>query len=598
MTEALDADGNVVRAIDFDALRDDLSGDIIDGTRERYQFTWPGKREAKLEARRPTTKTLRPVKEKSVDWDTTENLYIEGDNLEVLKIMRETYAGKVKMIYIDPPYNTGNDFVYDDDYSQDHAEYDAESGDYDGEGGRLVANLESSGRFHSDWCSMMYPRLLLARDMLTTDGAIFISIDDHEQNNLIKICDEIFGRTNFVATIPWRKRTAKSDVPYGVSQDYEWIVVYAKSDQFVASVKGKERKYYESDDFPGQPWRIHDMTTQRTASERPNSFFTMVNPKTGEEYPANPNATWRVTVDTFESYYEQNRIIFPGDYDFLSIKKPVLRYWKIDDMAKAGDSFGRVAVSTKLPDDIGMSQDGTKEITSIFGTKLFNFPKPSSLIEYLINICTAHDDVVMDFFSGSGTTAQAVMQSNEADGGSRKFILCQIPEEIDENSEAGKAGFGNICDIAIRRLELASSSMSNSNDNGFRVLRVDSSNFENALQMPGQTDQGSIFDLVDNLKSNRTARDLLFQVLPKFRIPYSAKIAEARLSGKRCFVVNAGQLVACLDPEVGVDTIEAMAKMRPLYVVMRDASMANDSTFSNFEELFNTYSPDTVRRVI
>lgn len=372
ITEKIDAaTGDVKLAVDFDMLRQELSSEIVEGKDERYQFVWPDKKKAILHANAPINATLRPCEEESEDFANTQNLYIEGDNLDVLKCLKETYLGKIKMIYIDPPYNTGNDFVYNDDFAESVEDYLANSGQYDEQGNRLVANTEANGRFHTDWLNMIYPRLKVARELLTKDGAIFVSIDDNEQKNLKSICDEIFGPNNFVACIPWRKRTAKSDVPFGVSQDFEWILIYAKSTAFIASVEGKERKYYSTPDFPNRPWRVHDLTKQTTASERPKSFFTIVDPRNGNQYPANPNRTWAITEDTFQQYYNDNRIVFPGDYDFLNISKPVLRYWKEDDMKKAGESFGRVAVSTKLPDEIGMSQDGTKEVTNIFYGKFF-----------------------------------------------------------------------------------------------------------------------------------------------------------------------------------------------------------------------------------
>ena len=318
ITETKDENGKPKKAINFEILKQMLSSYVLDGD-EAYEFTWVGKKAAIVEANKPIRKTLRPCKEESVNWDTTENLYIEGDNLEVLKLLQESYLGKVKMIYIDPPYNTGNDFIYNDDFKMTGEEYADESGEIDEEGNRMFKNTDSNGRFHSDWCSMIYSRLLLARNLLKDDGAIFISIDDNEVENLKKICDEVFGGENFVASIPWRKRTAKSDVPFGFSQDYEQIICYAKTNLFCASIEGNGRKYYVSDDYPDRPWRVHDLTKQTTASERPKSFFTIVNPKTGEEYPANPNATWRITVDTFEEYYNNGRIVFPGDYPFLRI---------------------------------------------------------------------------------------------------------------------------------------------------------------------------------------------------------------------------------------------------------------------------------------
>lgn len=461
VTETKDENGNVVRAIDADVLRQEISAAVVEGPQERYQFTWPDKKKSVVLANQPIAKTLRLDREKSVGEDgtpgniDTENIYIEGDNLDALKLLQETYLGKVKMIYIDPPYNTGNDFIYEDDFSQDAEAYLGNSGQFDEEGNRLVQNTESNGRFHTDWLNMIYPRLRFAKDLLSDDGVIFVSIDDNEVENMLKCISEVFGACNFVAQIPWRKRTAKSDVPFGISQDYEYILCFAKSSNFEARIDGKERKYYETPDFVGRPWRVHDLTKQTTASERPNSYFTIVNPKTGAQYPANPNRTWAITEDTFRTYYAENRIVFPGDYSFLNIQKPVLRYWKEDDMKKAGDKFGKVAVSTKLPDNIGMSQDGTKEITSLLGSKVFSFPKPASLIKYLIYTSTEKEDFVLDFFSGSATTAHAAMQLNAEDGGHRKFILVQLPEQTDAKSEAYKAGYKTICDIGEERIRRA-----------------------------------------------------------------------------------------------------------------------------------------------
>jgi adenine-specific DNA-methyltransferase len=362
----------------------------------------------------------------------------------VLKILQESYLGRIKMIYIDPPYNTGHDFVYRDNFTVDRDRELFESGQTDEYSRRLVTNPESSGRYHSDWLSMMYPRLKLARNMLTDDGVIFISIDDNEVHNMRKLCDEIFGEGNFVSQFPWRKRTAKSDVPFGVSQDYEWILCYAKSTDFFACIEGGTRKYYDTEDLPGKLWRVHDLTTQRSAQERPNSNYTMINPKNKKEYPVNPKRVWAVTIDTFEKYYNENRIVFPGDYDFLNISNPVFRYFKDDDMAKAGNMFGFIPVTTKLPDEIGMTQDGTRDLDAVFGQKVFGFPKPISLLKYFLKISIpvknslsiTHFPIILDFFSGSATTAHAVMQLNAEDGGNRKFIMVQLPEVTDEASEA------------------------------------------------------------------------------------------------------------------------------------------------------------------
>lgn len=621
VTEAKDENGEVVRAIDKDVLMQEISCKVVDGNEERYQFTWPDKKKSVLLANAPINKTLRPCREESVDFDNTENLYIEGDNLEVLKLLQETYLGKIKMIYIDPPYNTGNDFVYADDFAQSTDEYLENSGQFDEEGNRMVQNTESNGRFHTDWLNMIYPRLKIAKDLLADTGAIFISIDDNEVENLQKLCDEVFGESNYVATFPWRKRTAKSDVPFGVSQDYEWIICYSKTNAFIASVEGKERKYFISDDYPNKPWRIHDLTKQTTASERPNSYFTIINYKNGDEYPCNPNATWRITKETFDDYYKAGRLVFPGDYPFLNISKPVLRYWKEDDMKKAGDSFGRVAVSTKFPDNIGMSQDGTKEITDLMKSKVFNFPKPSSLIKFLASVHTSSDDYIMDFFSGSATTAHAVMQLNAEDGGHRKFIMVQLPEETDKKSEAYKAGYKNICEIGKERIRRAGQKIRNeqlgiknesdnsslqtpnsSLDTGFRVLKCDSSNMKDVYYNPAEYEPSLFSSLENNIKEDRTPEDLLFQVMLDLGILLSSKIqVRSEKVGMRnysYFDVEDGYLIACFDKNIDEEVITAIAKQKPYYFVMRDSSMANDSVATNFEQIFAAYSPDTVRKVL
>ena len=535
------------------------------------------------------------------DFDS-ENIYIEGDNLDVLKILRETYLGKVKMIYIDPPYNTGNDFIYEDDFSKKTDDYVENSGQTDEEGNRLVQNTESNGRFHTDWLNMIYPRLKIAKDLLTDDGAVFISIDDHERDNLNKICSEIFGTENYVATFPWRKRTAKSDVPFGISQDFEWVICFAKSPSFMASVQGKERNYYETEDFAGKPWRIHDLTKQTTASERPNSFFTMVNPKTGEQYPANPNRTWAITEDTFKKYNAEGRIVFPGDYNFLRISKPALRYWKEDDMKKAGDNFGRVAVSTKFPDEIGMSQDGTKEVTELFNRKLFAFPKPISFIKFFISIQTKNEDIVLDFFSGSATTSHAVMKLNAEDGGHRKYIMIQLPETTKDNSEAHKAGYKTICDIGEERICRAGKKIKEETgadiDYGFRCFKVDSSNMKDVYYKPADMKQDQMDLFADNIKEDRTPEDLLIQVMLDLGVLLSSKIEEAEIAGKKVFSVQDGYLIACFDENVTEEVVTAIAKQHPYYAVFRDSSMADDSVAANFEQIFMTYSPQTVRKVL
>ena len=624
------------RAVNFELLKQMLSPDVVDGD-EAYEFTWVGKKAAIVEANKPIRKTLRPCVAESKDWDNTENLYIEGDNLEVLKLLQESYLGKVKMIYIDPPYNTGNDFIYADDFMRSQEEENEQMGMYDEDENRLFKNTDTNGRFHSDWCSMIYSRLMLARNLLTEDGVIFISIDDNEVDNLKKICDEVFGAVNYVATFPWRKRTAKSDVPFGVSQDYEYILCFAKSSNFVASVDGKERKYYETPDFAGRPWRVHDLTKQTTASERPNSYFTIVNPKNGEEYPANPNATWRITVDTIEDYLAQNRIVFPGDYEFLKISKPVLRYWKEDDMKKAGDKFGKVAVSTKLPDNIGMSQDGTKEITNLLGTKAFSFPKPTVLIKYLISTSTEEGDFILDFFSGSATTAHAVMQLNAEDGGHRKFIMVQLPEKCDEASEAYKAGYKNICEIgkerirragdkikqallndgiAIRKMTeykatqgnlegfsygewmeapeviQAKEKMASSLDVGFRVLKLDDTNMKDVYYAPDDYDQGMLAGLESNIKDDRTDLDLLFGCLIEWGLPLSLPYKSEQIDGCTVHTYNDGDLIACFDANVPESVVKEIAKRKPLRAVFRDSGFASSPEKINVFEIFKLYMPE------
>ena len=423
---------------------------------------------------------------------------------------------------------------------------------------------------------------------MADDGAIFISIDDNEVDNLKKACSEIFGENNHIATFPWRKRTAKSDVPFGVSQDYEWIICYAKSYKFKASVEGKERKYYESDDFPGRPWRIHDLTKQTTASERPKSYFTIVNPKNGKQYPANPNATWRITVDTFDDYYKDNRIIFPGDYSFLNISKPVFRYWKDDDIAKAGEEFGRVAVSTKLPDSVGMSQDGTKEITELFGSKVFSFPKPSSLIQYLINTCTRNDDIILDFFSGSATTAHAVMRLNAEDGGARKFIMVQLPELCSEESEAFKAGYKNICEIGEDRIRISGKRIADENplisqnlDIGFKVFKLDSTNI-NPWDNVNEYDENTIYNSASVFKLDRTKEDILYEIMLKYGV-FDQPVSEVTVNGKNIYRVGQRHLIVCLEDKIDNIDISEICKLSPRIVVFKEDGFNDDNTKINAE---------------
>ena len=606
VTETSGPDGKLRKSVNFDALRQLLDRAVVDDSREAYEFTWVGKKAALREANAPIRKTLRPCPEESKNWETTENLYIEGDNLDVLKLLQSNYLGKVKMIYIDPPYNTGNDFIYRDDFSRSQEEENSLLGYTDEDDNRLFKNTETNSRFHSDWCSMIYSRLLLARNLLRDDGVIFISIDDHEIDNVKKICGDVFGERNFVATFPWRKRTAKSDVPFGVSQDYEWIVCFAKTNKFSARTIGKERKYFETPDFPGRPWRVHDLTTQRTATERPNSNFTMINPKTGKQYPVNPMRTWAVTRETFEEYYAANRIVFPDDYEFLNISKPAFRYWKEDDEKKAGDMFGLIPVSTKLPDNVGMSLDGHKEITDLFAKKVFSYPKTLSLLKFLIDITTKvdKDAIILDFFSGSATTAHATLQLNFEDSGNRKFIMVQLNEECEEKTEAYKSGYKTICEIGKERIRRAGEKIKTENplttqdlDVGFRVLKVDESNMKNVYYHPDDLSQQSLLDSVDNIKEDRTDLDLLFGCVLDWGLELSRPYTSEKVGSYTIHNYDDGKLVACFDENVSEELVRMIAKMRPERVVFRDSSFKSAPEKINLFEIFKFYMPESADEI-
>ena len=526
-------------------------------------------------------------------------MFIEAENLEVLKILQKSYAGSVKMIYIDPPYNTGSDsFIYPDKFSESREEYARRVGDTDDAGylkrdgvfqGAWRKNGKDSGHYHSNWLSMMLPRLHLAKTLLREDGVIFISIDDNEQAQLKLLCDEVFGAENFVGQFPWRKRTAKSDVPFGVSADYEYLLAYARSNAFIASIDAEERRYFETDDFPNRPWRTHDLTKQTSAAERPNSFFTMINPRNGKEYPANPLRTWAITEETFQEYYDAGKIVFPDDYDFLKIKNPVMRYFKDDDMGKAGERFGRKAVSTRLPENVGMSLNGTKEITELFEGKLFDFPKPSSLIKYLLQILHVSDGIILDFFSGSGTTAHAVMQLNAEDGGSRRFICVQLPEETDEKSEARKAGFNTIAEIAKERIRRAGRRISDGLqdgseiDTGFKVFKLAESGFKQWRQ-PGQADtealQRELSLNIDSVQPDTPSENLLYELMLRMGLKLTCKIS---FSDGIYFVEDedTGGLYAFLLERVDQGLIDAVLAKHPVKVAALDRLFEGDDALKS-----------------
>ena len=572
--------------VDFEALKEEL-GQYEEVGSEKYELTWAGKKNAKRIAQEDVIgRTLKFIPEDSKEADTTENLYIEGDNLEVLKLFRQNYYGAIKMIYIDPPYNSGNDYIYNDSFEMEQEESDIAEGVRNEVGERYIVNTKSDNRYHANWMNMIYPRLMIAKDLLTDDGAIFISIDDNEIDNVLKICNEIFGEINYVAIFPWRKRTAKSDVPYGISQDFEWILCYAKTTNFKCSIDGKERKYFTTEDFPEKPWRIHDLTKQTTASERPNSFFTIKNPKNGSEYPANPNRTWAITQETFEQYYQDNRIVFPGDYSFLNISKPALRYWKEDDMRKAGDNFGKIAVSTKLPDDIGMSQDGTKEITNLFSGKIFPFPKPTSLVKFLCKICTGKDDIILDFFSGSSTTAQSVMELNYEDNANRKFIMIQLSELLDKSSEAHKLGYINLCQLGKERIRRAGDKIKSEHpeadiDIGFKVFRTADTNIKwNSLMDMGQVDMNQLEytpDLVDFMPDANDV-DVVYELMLRQRdVALSETLEQLSDIGSRTYLYASSYLV-CLETQITEELVGKLAELDPLPIkfIFRDSAFKDD----------------------
>ena len=604
VTEVENTDGELARAVDFDALRD-LLGDVAEGQRERYQFTWPGKREAKAEARRPIYKTMIPEPGKSKDWDTTENLYIEGDNLDALKILKETYAGKVKLIYIDPPYNTGHDFVYDDDFAKTRGEYNAESGDYDEEGGRLVANTEGNGRFHSDWCSMIYPRLTLARDLLAADGTIFISIDENEANNLEKICDEVFGRANFLTRFIWRKVDSPNDNHVVITPDHEYIFAYCKN---AATVTLRQRRApelvdaYNGPDENGRYWRdrlLRKNGKNSLRADRPTMYYALTAPDGSEVWPIREDGRegcWAAGPSSLKEIDARGDLIWKQrDGKWV----PYTREYAADNPTKPW-----MTIWNDLP-AMRQTKAGMKDLFGI--SNVFDTPKPPALIQRCMELGGVKEgEIVLDFFSGSAATAHAALDFYSNEEVAAKWILVQIPELLDEGAEARQFGFKSICDLGEERIRRAGEKIANEIDEsnkqlelgaepkpypdlGFRVLRIDSSNFKDFYLTPGETSQESLFDFADNVKEGRSELDLLFEVLPKLGIPYSAKIEERVLAVK---------LAACFDANVGSDTIEEMAKAKPWYAVIRDSSMADDATHANYEELFRTYSPDTVPQVI
>lgn len=633
VTETINENGEVVRAIDKDVLMQEISCTVVDGNEERYQFTWPDKKKSVLLANAPINKTLRPCREESVDFDTTENLYIEGDNLEVLKLLQETYLGKIKMIYIDPPYNTGNDFVYEDDFAQSTDEYLANSGQFDEDGNRMVQNTESNGRFHTDWLNMIYPRLKLAKDLLSDDGIIFISIDDNELENLKKICEEIFGESNFVANIVWKHTQQSKNDELHFSRQYNHIVVYAKNKsclhRFYFERTDEDNKNYSNpDNDPKGMWRSGDV---RSPNYRKTLCYDIVAPN-GNIIKAPANG-WRWSEESIKEKLSTGEIKFKDDFSGI-IRKIYLC-----------DQPGRTPENLWEGSRFGTTRQAAAMIKELFdGIQVFDTPKPIELIRSMIIIALKDNNaIVLDFFSGSATTAHAVMQLNAEDGGHRKFIMVQLPEATDEKSEAYKAGYKTICEIGKERIRRAGAKINKENerlkdvpllkddkdiqlfnsiaqnghdavertksafercdvsyslDTGFRVLKCDTSNMKEVYYNPAEYEASLFSSLEDNIKEDRTPEDLLFQVMLDLGVLLSSKIEETTIAGKKVFNVEDNYLIACFDSDVTDETITAIAKQKPYYFVMRDSSMANDSVATNFDQIFATYSPDTVRKVL
>jgi len=634
VTERMNENGEVEYAIDFDILKQELSSVVVEGNEERYQFTWPDKKKSILLANAPIAKTLRPCREESVDFDTTENLYIEGDNLDVLKLLQETYLGKIKMIYIDPPYNTGNDFVYNDDFAEDADTYLANSGQFDEDGNRLVANTESNGRFHTDWLNMLYPRLKVAKDLLRDDGLILVSLDDNEVDNLKKICNEIFGEQNFVECLIWKKRATPPN-DKNIGRIHEFILIYCKDiNSLTLGLLPRDEKsiarYDNPDNDPRGPWVASDLSANGKGGRIVLScVYPIVNPETGKEYYPSEGRCWLFNREKMTEWIKEGRVSFRDNTGAPFLK----RY------------LSEVRQGLTLPTiltEFGYSQTSAAEADKIFGSKgIFEYAKPTTLLNPLIRVGTpGKDEYVLDFFSGSATTAHAILQLNNEDGGNRKYIMVQLPEETSVSSAANKAGYKNICEIGKERIRRAGARIQQERlekiafdkheydqltyyvdhkeecdrlgglpdsyfkehypdlDTGFRVLKLDSTNMKDVYYSPAEYEMSMFDTLADNIKEDRTPEDLLFQVMLDLGVLLSSKIEESTIAGKKVFNVADGFLMACFDENVSDEIITAIAKQKPYYFVMRDSSMANDSVATNFDQIFATYSPDTVRKVL
>ncbi len=616
VTETVDEHGNVVRAIDKDILTQEINARVVDGSQERYQFTWPDKKKSIVLANEPTTKTLRLEQEKSVGRDgklggvDSENIYIEGDNLEALKIFRETYLGKVKMIYIDPPYNTGNDFIYKDNRIQKAADYADNSGQKDEDGNRMVQNTETNGRFHTDWLNMMYPRLKLAKDLLSDDGVIFISIDDNEQANLRNICSEVFGERNFISNLIWQS-TAGSNTGTDIVTVTENIIVYTKNRNAFAfnGQLVKNENFTLADEYESERGRysLDKLDRRRVGVHYSEALnFPIKMPDGTLRWPGGGEVR---SSEGWNYLWSKTKVKWGIENGFIEFKKNG-NLWNVYNKRYANvDNEGHIIERTVpfrnliLSNQFNTAQ-GTAEITSLFGIRTFDFPKPSKLIENFLQMTIRKDPsaIILDFFSGSATTAHAVMKMNAEDGGHRKYIMVQLPEATDEKSEVRKAGYNTICDIGEERIRRAGRKIKEETgadiDYGFRCFKVDSSNMKDVYYRPSDIKQSYMELFADNIKEDRMPEDLLFQVMLDLGILLSSKIEKKVIAGKKVFSVENGYLIACFDEKVTEEIVMAIAKQHPYYAVFRDSSMADDSVAANFEQIFMTYSPQTVRKVL
>ena len=666
VTETIDENGEVVRAIDKDVLMQEIGTKVVDGKEERYQFTWPDKKKSVLLANAPINKTLRPCREESVDFDTTENLYIEGDNLEVLKLLQETYLGKIKMIYIDPPYNTGNDFVYEDDFSMHNDEFIMHNGGYDEAGNRLFKNMDTNGRFHTDWLNMIYPRLKLAKDLLADDGVVFISIDDNELDNLSKICDEVFGRKNFVSNMIWQKKTGASDATH-IATITEYILVYAKKSQMLSLKQNEEahdsnRYKYRDEYFEERGAFYYDSLDRGTLGYHESLDYPVVAPDGTQVYP---NGRKCALNDGWRWKWSKEKLSWGLKNGFIEVRENKSKqsgwgvYYKIYENV---DNDGRIIKRSSPYKNLvleALNTNASSESKGIFGrTDYFSNPKPVNLVKHFINLGSENGSIVLDFFSGSATTAHAVMQLNAEDGGHRKFIMVQLPEATDEKSEAYKAGYKTICEIGKERIRRAGKKIQEdlkekvvtkegqtalrrpkkgntiyegvdnpdiidnpiivktedtwktprdneeynklikSLDIGFRVLKCDTSNMKEIFYHPDEVEQTLFDNYASNIKEDRTPEDLLFQVMLDLGILLSSKIEETTIGGCKVFNVADGFLYACFDNNISDEVVAAIAKEQPYYAVFRDSGMASDSVLTNFDQIFASISPSTVRKVL